>query len=529
MKTTIRHLLGAITAAALFSPTFGDTASAEDKTLKVVMHSDLKIVDPIWTTAYMSRNYGYMVYDTLFAMDADLNVQPQMVDSYEISDDSLKYTFTLREGLTWHDGAAVTSEDAIASIARWGKKDSMGQLMMSFVDGMTAVDDRTFELNLREPYGLVLLSLAKPSSNVPFMMPKRVAETPETEQISDYTGSGPFVFEKDEWAPGDKAVFSKFEGYNPRSEPPSWAAGGKVAKVDRVEWVWIPDHQTAVNALLNGEIDFIEAPPHDLIPILEAEEGIVLHDYNPLGNQYMFRFNHLHPPFDNQTIRQAALAALNQEDFLKGVIGNPDYYKTCPSMFICETPFATDAGADALVESDFELSKKMLEEAGYDGTPVTLMHSTDLQVLANLAPVAKQLLERGGFTVDMQSMDWQTLVSRRAKKEAPAEGGWNAFMTSWVAGDVLNPISTAGLIASCDTAFFGWPCDEELESLRSAFARETDADKQREIAFQVQERALEIGTHGFMGQWYQPYAYRGNISGVIDGPAPFLWNIEKGG
>ena len=292
MNVSIRHLLGAVAVAALISPisaTLSDNvARADDSVLKVVMHSDLKIVDPIWTTAYMSRNYGYMVYDTLFAMDAELNVQPQMVESYEISDDSLKYTFTLREGLTWHDGAAVTSEDAIASISRWGKKDAMGQLMMSFVDNMNAVDDRTFEMNLREPYGLVLLSLAKPSSNVPFIMPKRVAETPESEQISDYTGSGPFVFAKDEWAPGDKAVFTKFDGYNPRSEPPSWASGGKVAKVDRVEWVWIPDHQTAVNALLNGEIDVIETPPHDLIPVLEADEGVVLDDTNPLGNQYMF-------------------------------------------------------------------------------------------------------------------------------------------------------------------------------------------------------------------------------------------------
>ena len=211
MRTSVRRLLGALAAAAFLSPAIDKAASAEDSVLKVVMHSDLKIVDPIWTTAYMSRNYGYMVYDTLFAMDAELNVQPQMVESYGVSDNSLKYTFTLREGLTWHDGAAVTSEDAIASISRWGKKDSMGQLMMSFVDGMTAVDDRTFELNLREPYGLVLLSLAKPSSNVPFIMPKRVAETSETEQISEYVGSGPYVFEKDEWAPGDKAVFSKFE------------------------------------------------------------------------------------------------------------------------------------------------------------------------------------------------------------------------------------------------------------------------------------------------------------------------------
>ena len=384
------------------------------------MHSDLKIVDPIWTTAYISRNYGYLVYDTLFALDEQLAVQPQMVDSYEISDDNLTYTFTLRDGLQWHDGQPVVAEDAIASIERWGEKDSMGQLLMSFVEGMKATDERTFEMQLKEPYGLVLLSLAKPSSNVPFMMPKRIAETPSSEQISEYVGSGPFVFERDEWEPGNKAVFTKFEGYKPRSEPPSWAAGGKVAKVDRVEWVWIPDMQTAVNALINGEIDVIELPAHDLLPILEADESIALFDYNPLGNQYMFRMNWLHPPFDNQKVRQAALAALNQEDFLKAVIGDPRYYKTCPAMFVCDTPFATDAGGEVLLTSDFERSKQLLEEAGYDGTPVVLMHSTDLQVLANLAPVAKQLLEQGGFTVDMQSMDWQTLVSRRAKKEPPA-------------------------------------------------------------------------------------------------------------
>jgi peptide/nickel transport system substrate-binding protein len=519
-----QRLLGAIAGGLMLA--LAGPAVAQS-TLRVVMHSDLKIVDPIWTTAYISRNYGYMVYDTLFALDEQLAVQPQMVSSYEISDDNLTYTFTLREGLAWHDGAPVTPEDAIASIERWGQKDSMGQLLMSFVAGMQAVDQRTFELKLSEPYGLVLLSLAKPSSNVPFMMPKRIAETPASEQISEYVGSGPFVFERDQWEPGVKAVFTRFDGYNPRSEPPSWAAGGKVAKVDRVEWVWIPDMQTAVNALVNGEIDLIESPAHDLLPILEADESVVLFDYNPLGNQYMFRMNWLHPPFDNQTIRQAALAALNQEDFLQAVIGDPRYYKVCPAMFICDTPFATDAGADVLMASDFARSKQLLEEGGYDGTPVTLMHSTDLGVLANLAPVAKQLLEQGGFVVDMQSMDWQTLVSRRSKKEPPADGGWNALLTSWVAADVLNPISTAGLNASCGDAWFGWPCDEQLEQLRDAFAKETDPAKQTDLAHQIQARALEVGTHAYVGQWYQPIAHRDNVSGLLHGPAPFFWNVAK--
>jgi peptide/nickel transport system substrate-binding protein len=504
-------------------------ASAET-VLKAVMHSDLKIVDPIWTTAYITRNHGYNVYDTLFAMDETGAVRPQMVDTYKVSDDGLTYSFTLREGLVFHDGQPVTAEDAVASIKRWGSRDTMGLLLMSYVDRLEAKDARTFELHLKKPYGLVLLSLGKPSSNVPFVMPKRVAETPGTEQITDYTGSGPFVFRKDLWKPGAIAVYEKFKGYKPRSEPPSWGAGGKIVKVDRVEWISMPDHQTAVNALISGEIDLMEAPPHDLLPVLEAESSVRLFDWNTLGNQYMFRFNSLHPPFDNPKIRRAALEALNQEDFLKAVIGDPRYYKTCAAMFVCGTTFATDKGGEVMLKSDFERSKQLLKEAGYDGTPVLLMHSTDLVVLANLAPVAKQLLEKGGFKVDMVSMDWQSLVARRAKKEKPSEGGWNAFMTSWVAADILNPISTAGLNATGEKGWFGWFDDPKLEAMKRAFAEETDLAKQKKIAEEIQVYvATEGTTHGWMGQWYQPMAIRKTVTGVLEGPVPYMWNIEKKG
>jgi len=523
-----RFLAGAA-ALGLAVGAAGGPAAAET-VLKAVMHSDLKIVDPIWTTAYITRNHGYNIYDTLFAMDETGAIRPQMVDSWKVSDDGLTYSFTLREGLVFHDGQPVTAEDAVASIKRWGTRDTMGILLMSYVERAEAKDARTFELQLKKPYGLVLLSLGKPSSNVPFVMPKRVAETPGTEQITDYTGSGPFVFRKDLWKPGAIAVYEKFKGYKPRSEPPSWGAGGKVVKVDRLEWISMPDHQTAVNALISGEIDLMEAPPHDLLPVLEAEASVQLFEWNTLGNQYMFRFNSLHPPFDNPKIRRAALEALNQEDFLKAVIGDPRYYKTCAAMFVCGTTFATDKGGEVMLKSDFERSKQLLKEAGYDGTPVVLLHSTDLVVLANLAPVAKQLLEKGGFKVDMVSMDWQSLVARRAKKDKPAEGGWSAFMTSWVAADILNPISTAGLNATGEKGWFGWFDDPKLEAMKRAFAEETDLAKQKKIAEEIQVYvATEGTTHGWMGQWYQPMAIRKTIAGVLEGPVPYMWNIEKKG
>jgi peptide/nickel transport system substrate-binding protein len=504
----------------------GGAPADADSTLRVVMHSDLKIVDPIWTTAYIVRNHGYMVYDTLFAMDAKGEVKPQMVDKYEVSRDQLTYTMTLRDGLLWHDGKPVTAEDCVASIKRWAAKDSMGQKMMSYVKDMQVVNAKTFRILLKEPTGLVLGGLGKPSSNVPFMMPKRVAETDPNTQISEFIGSGPFVFKKDEWKAGDKAVYVKFDKYKPRPEPPSSLAGGKVVKVDRVEWKWIPDAQTQINALLAGEVDYLESPPHDLLPVIEKDPNVKLVMGNPLGNQFTFRFNTLHKPFDNAKVRQAVFYAFNQEDFLKAVIGDAKYYKACQSFFPCGSPLYSTKGMEGLLQSNTQKAQALLKEAGYDGTPIVLMHSTDLAVLSNLAPVAKNLMEKAGFKVDMQSMDWQTLVARRAKKDPPP-AGWHAFLTSWVSADILNPVMMGFLNASCDKAMFGWPCDKELESLRDQFAKETSPAKQKQIAEAAQVRATQYPTHIPLGQWYGPAAMRKNVEGTVEAPATVFWEISK--
>lgn len=513
-------------AAVALSLGMGAAAQAET-TLKVVPHSGLKILDPIWTTAYISRNHGYMIYDTLFGLDSNGNIQPQMVDTVTTSDDGLTITMTLRDGLAWHDGAPVTAADTVASVKRWGSKDAMGQKMMSFVSSLEATDDKTMTFNLSEPTGLVTLALAKPSSNVPFMMPERVANTPSSEQISEFIGSGPFVMKMDEWEPGAKVVYVKNEAYVPRDEPSDGFAGGKIAKVDRVEWTPIRDHQQAVNALKAGEIDYIESPPHDLLPLLVDDSNIKLVDTNSAGNQFTFRYNVLHPPFDNPKIRQALLYAFNQEDFLQATVGDANYFELCKAMFGCGMPFETTAHMDGLLESNFAKARELVAEAGYDGTPIVLMHSTDLAILTNLAPVAKDLMEGIGLNVDMQSMDWQSLVARRSKQDDPADGGWNAFLTSWTAGDLFNPVAMAFLNSSCDTALFGWPCDEQIEKLRDDFARATTTDAQMGIVENVQARFVEYPTHIHLGQWKQPAAVRSNVAGVVDAGVPVFWNIEK--
>ncbi|MFM9974926.1 MAG: ABC transporter substrate-binding protein, partial [Beijerinckiaceae bacterium] len=413
-------------------------------------------------------------------------------------------------------------------IKRWGARDSLGQKLMSFVDGMTAVDGKTFTMTLKEQNGLVLLALGKPSSNAPFMMPKRVADTDPAKQIEDFTGSGPFVFKRDEWKPGDRTVYVKFDKYKPRAEPASGLAGGKVVKVDRVEWRAISDQQQAVNALSAGEIDLIEQPSHDLLPLLKKDANIAVVDITQLKQQYTFRPNHLHKPFDNPKIRQALWYAFNQEDFLMANIGDAAYIKECKALFICDSTFATTKGTEGLLTSNVKKAQELLKEAGYDGTPVVLMHSTDLKVLTNLAPVAKSLMEKAGFKVDMQSMDWQTLVARRTKKDAPNAGGWNAFLTAWVAADVQNPVSKAYLNAGCDKALFGWPCDAELEKLRDDFAREADPAKQKAIAEAVQVRTIAVTPEIPLGEYLLPVAMRKNIKGFLSAPVPVFWNVEVG-
>ena len=517
-------------AAALVLPLVafaGVQPASAEKVLRVIPHADLKNIDPIWTTAYITRNHGYMVYDTLFAMDADLKPQPQMVDSWTVSDDQLTWTFVLRDGLKWHDGTDVTAEDCIASLQRWGARDGMGQALMDVTESLTAADAKTIVMKLKEPYGLVLDSIGKISSNVPFMMPKRLAETDPFEQVPEIVGSGPFKFSADEWVPGSKVVYTKNEAYVPRSEPPSGAAGGKIAKVDRVEWIYIPDPQTGMNALINGEVDYFENPPPDLAPILRQSEGVVVEVNDPLGNQGMLRMNHLHPPFDNKKIRQAVLKSIDQEVYMQAAVGDPEFYKTCFSYFACGSPLETTHGNDLIANPSLADAKAMLAEAGYDGTPVVLMQPTDIAILSAFSLVTAQRLRDIGMEVEVQAMDWSTLTSRRAKKEPVGEGGWNIFHTWWIGGDITNPVVATGMSGGgVDRAWFGWPDDPELEEMRSAFAREIDPGKQKELADKIQAKAIDTVTHGNTGTFFVPVAYRDNVKGLIKSPVQFFWNID---
>ena len=521
-----------LAAAALFSVLALTTATpvmAQANVLRVVPHSNLAILDPIWTTAYMSRNHGYMIYDTLFGTDENAKIKPQMVESWTESGDHRLWTFKLRKGLEFHDGKPVTGDDVIASLTRWGKRDAMGQALFTFVQRMDSPTPDTFRIFLGEACGFLLEALGKPSSNVPFIMPKRIADTDAFKQIDEHIGSGPYVFKKDEFKPGDKAVYTKFAKYVPRNEPPSGTAGGKQVYVDRVEWnLALRDAQAQVNALQKGEVDIIEALGFDFYEAAKTNPDIQLPKYANLGLQYMARFNHLHKPFDNAKVRQAAIAAMSQEPFLRASVGVKELYKTCPSMFICGTPYGSLAGSELQSKSSMKKAQELLKASGYDGTTIVIMKPTDLASIQKLPDVAAQLLRQAGFKVDLQAMDWQTLVGRRAKKDPLDKGGWSMFLTAWNVFDVWSPIANPTMDTRGEkSGWFGWASDDKMVELRNAFMRATDEPTKKKLADQMHARAFEIGTHAPLGEFNQPMAARKNISGFFITNGNIYWNLKK--
>lgn len=508
--------------------TTGAAIAQEKKALRFIPHSGLRITDPIMTTAYVTRNHGYMIYDTLFSVDDKFVARPQMVEKFEVSGDKLTYSFTLRDGLKFHDGAPVTSADVVASLKRWGTNDGMGQKLLAYTKELVAVNDKVFQIQLKEPYGLVIDSLAKPSSNVPFIMPKRMADMAANTAVTEEIGSGPFRMVKAEFQPGVKVVYEKNPDYKPRAEPASALAGGKVAKVDRIEWITMTDAQTATNALIKGEVDIWEQVAYDLLPELEKAKDVSVVDLNPAGLQYMLRPNWLQPPLDNPKIRQVIMQAVDQEDYLAAQIGNSKYYKACKAIFGCGTPLASDAGAPAK-KPDLATLKKMLQDSGYKGERIVIMAPTDLLSIAQLPLVTAPLLRSIGFNIDLQSMDWQTLVGRRGKADPVDQGGWHIFHTAWYTADILNPIANAGVRGSGfgKGGWFGWSEDPTMEKLRDQYAAETDPAKQKALAEAVQKRAYEMVMFVPLGQYQQPSAHRKNISGLLATPAYALWNVEK--
>jgi peptide/nickel transport system substrate-binding protein len=495
-------------------------------TLRFIPQADLSSLDPYWSGVYITRNFGYMIYDTLFAMDSQFRPRPQMVETWKISDDELSYTFTLREGLKFHDGQPVRPADVVASLKRWGQRNvAYGQPLLAIATAIEPTSDREFHIELKKPFP-VLEALAALPTPVLFIMPERLAKTDAYTQVKEAIGSGPFKFLTDEWQPGHKVAYVKNPDYVARSDAPNWATGGKVAKVNRVEWLYIPDAVTAAQALSAGEVDYWENVPSDSVTSLERDPNITI--VSIPGAVGVVRFNHLTPPFNNIKMRQAVLAVADQRDYLSAMAGDQSNWRTCFSFYACDIAEVDEQGGEALSgPRDYDKARRLIGESGYRGERIVVLDPADTPQPHAEALITNDLLRRLGLNAELATTDWGTVVKRRNMREPVEQGGWSVYNTTVGYYDMANPATNPFLQAGGATGVVGWPTDERIERLRSAWFVATDNAKRRDLAHQIQQRAFELVPYIPTDQYVIKRAFRKNITGVIEAPIPFLWNIEK--
>ena len=526
-NTIRRRSFLAASAGALAMPRVARAQAA--RVLKFIPQADLSTLDPHWNTAYVTRNHGFMVFDTLYGRDGAYKASPQMLAGHDTGNDGRLWTLSLRDGLKFHDGTPVLARDCVASIRRWAAKDTFGQALMAATDELSAQDDRRIVFRLKRPFPLLPDALGKSGVYMPAMMPERLALTDPATQVTEMVGSGPFRWKADERIAGARAVYQRFDGYVPRPDgTPDGTAGPKIVNLDRVEWLTTPDPSTAAAALQNGETDWWEYASADLLALLRRNARIKVSVQDPAGQMALMRMNHLQPPFNNPGVRRAILGAINQSDFLMAMMGEDRaMWHDGAGIFTPGTPLASDAGLDVLRgPRDYDRVRRDLAAAGYNGAKVALIVPTDFPNLKALADVGADMLRKCGMNVDYQAMDWGSVLTRRARRDPTETGGWSMFFTFGAGADQASPAAHLMLRGNGANSWFGWPDDAELERMRDAWFVAPDLAAQQAIAKAMQVRAMETVPFVPLGQYFQATAYRSSLSGVLDGFATF-WNIRK--
>ncbi len=523
-------LMGAAAGLALPALARPSIARAADaRVLRFVPQANLANLDPIWGTQYVVRNAALLIWDTLYGVDANLDPKPQMAEGHTVSEDGLVWTIRLRPGLLFHDGAKVLGRDVVASLNRWMARDQMGQLIKARLAALEAPDDASVRIRLNQPFPKMLFALGKANSPMAFIMPERVATTDPYKQITEIVGSGPMRFVRDEWVPGSRAVFERFAGYVPRDEPADWCAGGKRIHFDRIEWQILPDPATAAAALQNGEVDWWETPLPDLVPLLRQNPDIRVDIADPLGNIGTFRMNHLQPPFNDVRVRQAIQYAASQEDWMRATVGDdPALWRPCPSFFTPGTALYTEAGGERLVgPRHYDEAKRLLAQSGYGGEKVVLLVAQDQAVLKAQGDVSADMMARIGLAVDYVAIDWGTVGARRARKDPPAQGGWNVFH-SWHAGvDCVNPAPYTALSTTGEKAWFGWPKSDAITALIATWYAAPDLAAEKRAIEAINRASMDFVTYVPTGFYLGYQAWRSNLAGVTKAPFPLFWGTSK--
>jgi peptide/nickel transport system substrate-binding protein len=509
--------------AALAAPRV--VSAQANRVLRYKPNNDLTVIDPIYTSVFVTRYHANAVFDTLYGQDNNLNPHPQMVDGHVIENDDCLWRLKLRDGLKFHDGERVLARDAVASIRRWARADAFGQALMAATDELDAPSDNEIRFRLRRPFPLLPAALGKSSTFVPAIMPERLAKADISRPLTEAVGSGPYRFVASERVIGQRTVYEKFAGYVPRPDGRSeYTSGPKIAYIDRVEWRVIPDQATAAAALRKGEIDWFEDPISDLLPMLRGDPGIVVETINKLGNMGIVRFNHLLAPFDNPQIRRAAARAVSQTEMMQAVAG--DTWSDDVGFFCPESPMASTAGLPiAAKEPDYAAIKRELAQAGYKGETITLLGAPQSPGIQLEAEILNDQLRRAGMNVDFVPLDFGNWLQRRNNREAPERGGWNALTTFLPGQELWDPAGHLALRGNKQAAWSGWPDSPKLEALRDAWFAAGTEDARKAICRDMQLQAIEDVPYVPSGRWTAATAYRKGLTNVSR-HIPLFYNLK---
>ncbi|PIT05959.1 ABC transporter substrate-binding protein [Bradyrhizobium nitroreducens] len=521
-----RSFVASAAATLLARPAL--SRSADSRTLRLVPQADLANLDPIWTPAAVTNTHGYTIFDTLYAFDERLQIKPQMAEGHEVSDDQLTWTIRLRPGLKFHDGEPVRARDCVASLIRWSKRDAFGQMLSKCVDAWEHSDDRTVRIKLAKPFPRLLDGIGKRALYTPFIMPERLALTDPNKQVTEMVGSGPYRFLRDEWSVGNRAAYARFEGYIPRDEPASLLSGGKRAAFERIEWQIIPDASTAVAALAKGEVDWVEQTLPDLNPVLARNRNVYVEQLDQYGLISFLRFNTLTAPFNNGKLRHALLGAIDQTAYMEAVTGGNLKWRACASMFPCGMPFSNELGAQFLRSPpDLNKAREAVKASGYAGERVVIMSPSDFPSIGPLADVTADAFSKVGLNVDLQVMDWGTLVQRRTSKAPVESGGWSIFHSWAPAVNMMNPVLndyTRGLGAG---GYFGWYENAEIEKLVGDWMTAVTDQARQSVFDAIQTQTWEAPPTILLGQYFPTTALRADLAGRIPVTSPLPWNIHR--
>lgn len=514
------------TATAVPTPAPAPESARAGGKLTVALNAGISTLDVHRTTGTTASTPSFAVQEFLLAYDENLIAQPLLVDKWSLSQDSKKWSFTLRPGIKFHDGTPLTAEHAVKSWLRWADRDNFGNTILGFVDKVRATGELTFDVDMVEPSALVLEGMARIGGYYPVIVPPKMYDIPAATGAEVMLGTGPYKVKQ--YLPGDRLTVDRYDGYKPSPLKASFMSGKKVAYFDQVEYVIVPDQNARIAALKTGQIDILETVPGDFYKDLSKTSGVTVQIITNNSSRQGAWLDNVDGVFKDKRVRQAFAMAYPVEDALRAAFGDSQFWTLCPSMMLCGTKWGNFAdGSKGIYNArDITKAKQLVKDAGAEGATVVVLSPEDLPTYASPALISRKTLETIGLKVDFKATDWATQTNWREKPEL-----WDVFHTAGGGAWGANPLLNSSLAKN---KYWNKYQDESgrMTAGMDKLARATSAEQQLAIVKEMQSVFWEDIPYVSFGDSFNTAAYRTDtVNSRTDFGMPFnvfnAWREKK--